>query len=123
MYFHTLWLFLIKLLNKHNRTQKQKQGAQARAYLHEEACTVARRPRPLFDLRFVAHSLIFTDLEQQGAGNQGKKRFRSLLRQFAGTPPALLLERMFSSGSTPEPERFGKVRPLGSKGSNPLQGI
>ena len=26
-------------------------------------------------------------------------------------------------GSTAEPERFGKVRPLGSKGSNPLQGI
>ena len=25
-------------------------------------------------------------------------------------------------GSTAEPERFGKVRPLGSKGSNPLQG-
>ena len=24
-------------------------------------------------------------------------------------------------GSTAEPERFGKVRPLGSKGSNPLQ--
>ena len=24
-------------------------------------------------------------------------------------------------GSTTEPERFGKVRPLGSKGSNPLQ--
>ena len=30
---------------------------------------------------------------------------------------------MFSSGSTTEPERFGKVRPFGVKGSNPLQGI
>ena len=89
--------------------------------MHEVARTVARRPRPLFDLRFVAHSLIFTDLEQQGAGNQGKKRFRSLLRQFAGTPPALLLERMLSSGSTPEPERFGKVRPLGLRGRTPYK--
>ena len=70
---------------------------------------------------FVSHSLIFTDLEQQGAGNQGKKRFRSLLRQFAGTPPALLLERMFSSGSTTEPERFGKVRPLGLRGRTPYK--
>ena len=28
---------------------------------------------------FVAHSLIFTDLEQQGAGNQGKE----ILKQFS----------------------------------------
>ena len=40
------------------------------------------------------------------------------MRQFAGTPPALL----FRGAITVELCSMVKVRPLGSKGSNPLQG-
>lgn len=55
-----------------------------------------RRLRPLccFFIAIVSHLLILTDLGQQGACNQGEKRFRSLLRQFGCTPhPLLILER------------------------------
>ena len=40
------------------------------------------------------------------------------MRQFAGTPPALI----FRGAITVELCSMVKVRPLGSKGSNPLQG-
>ena len=43
---------------------------------------------------FVAHSLIFTDLEQQGAGNQGKEVFRAVFTQSWATPPTRLLLEM-----------------------------
>ena len=46
--------------------------AQARAYLHEEARTVARRPRIKI---FGRHSLVLTDLKRKGACNQGKEGF------------------------------------------------
>ena len=52
-----------------------------------------------------------------------EKKILSKLPTVGCTPHPRLLERMFSSGSTTEPERFGKVRPLGFKGSNPLQGL
>jgi len=48
---------------------------------------------------FVAHSLIFTDLKQRGACNQGKEVFGAKYMQSGATPPPLLLERMFYSGT------------------------
>ena len=75
-------------------------------------------------LRVATHSgwLKTPDLGQKEACNQGKEDFKQLTYSRMHLHPRLL-ERMFSSGSTTEPERFGKVRPLGLRGRTPLQGI
>ena len=48
------------------------------------AGVVVETPSPSLQLAFVSHSLILTDLGQKGACNQGKRCFRSVLRQFGG---------------------------------------
>ena len=74
-------------------------------------------------LRVATHSgwLKTPDIGQKGACNQGKEDFKQVTYSRMHSASSAT-GGMFSSGSTTEPERFGKVRPLGFKGSNPLQG-